>query len=670
MAFLRKLITRPGRTKSSTFTGYRPVGVAAPLVEADSSLEARISAYGRNELVFTCVDIRATSAADARLMVQERDAEGNWVEAPGHPMRRLIMRPNAKMDEAAFIRAAIASYDVANVFYCEIVRAAAGNPVELHPLDPTKVRPVYRDEKDGSRTLTGYEWKDGRYKKTIPVEDMLVRAGNDVLLDQARLGRAMGSVDLDNLQTDFTRAFFKNGGIPSGILKYHRRLTDEQKDLIRLQWRARYNMPWGNPQDVAVLDDEQEYQRVGVGLNELESAILRAVSETRIAMVFKVSPLIIYAYIGIEKATYSNLQESWKQFWQSTMSPLLRDWRAWLQMNLLTEFHDEDRILDEQLRLWWDLSAVAALREDVDALHTRARESFRAGGITLDEFRAAIGFDPYPDPALGETNPYLLELLARAKALSEPRLPAGEEDDEEAEAEAASHLPRLETLAAAHGRLGRLARGALATGRATPPPHPTPEEIRARNKAQREDEAIYLDAYGADVRELVEKALAGRIEREAFVAELRALSTDWLVLLFLVGALFPHTALTAEEEAALVEPLVAARESAATFGDDLYTGRYGGVHGDGTADPEERVGLWVAAGATVLTLGRTFRADDLALMWVRGGTGESCSDCLAHHGMVMRASEWRRYPLRPKSQALECSGFRCGCDLYEVEGGE
>jgi hypothetical protein len=30
----------------------------------------------------------------------------------------------------------------------------------------------------------------------------------------------------------------------------------------------------------------------------------------------------------------------------------------------------------------------------------------------------------------------------------------------------------------------------------------------------RDDEAIYLDAYGADVRELVEKALPGRIELE------------------------------------------------------------------------------------------------------------------------------------------------------------
>jgi hypothetical protein len=41
------------------------------------------------------------------------------------------------------------------------------------------------------------------------------------------------------------------------------------------------------------------------------------------------------------------------------------------------------------------------------------------------------------------------------------------------------------------------------------------------------------------------------------------------VFLFLVGALFPHTALTAEEAAALAEPLAAARESAATFGDDI-----------------------------------------------------------------------------------------------------
>jgi hypothetical protein len=176
------------------------------------------------------------------------------------------------------------------------------------------------------------------------------------------------------------------------------------------------------------------------------------------------------------------------------------------------------------------------------------------------------------------------------------------------------------------------------------------------------------NAYGADVRKLVQKALSGEIERETFVTELQALPADWLVLLFLAGAVFPHTALAAEEEAALAQHLAAAREAVAVFGDDLYAGRYGGAHGDGTADVGERVSLWVAAGAAVLTLGRTFRADDPEMMRVRGEDG-CCADCLAHHG-VMRASEWRRYPLRPKSRGLACSGARCGCDLYEVEAGE
>lgn len=648
MSFLSKLIDRIGSGSSKTAVASTRQ-VARPLGEADSSLAARISAYGRNELVFTCVDIRATSAADARLTVQERDADGNWVETPGHPLRRLIMRPNPQMDEAAFIRAAIASFDVAGAFYCEIVRARAGNPVELYPLDPARVTPLYHHNADGSRTLTAYEWKDGRYKKTIPVEDMLVRGSNDVLLNRARLARAMGAVDLDNLQTDFTRAFFQNGGIPSGILKYSRRLTDEQKDMIRLQWRARYNMPWGNQQDVAVLDDEQTYQKVGSQLNELENELLRAVSETRITMVFKVSPLIIYAYVGLKQATYSNLQEAWKQFWQSTMSPLLRDWRVWLEMSLLAEFHDKETILGEEVRLWWDLSAVAAFREDTNELHARARENFRAGGLTLDEFRAAIGLGDYPDPEMGQRNPYLQALAARSSLFAAP----GRAE------EAASRRPALETLS--HSGLRgakRLARKRLQDERQG--------RIAAHNKALRDDEPIYLEAYGNDIRDIVTDALAGVIEPDEFTDELRALSEDWTILLFLVGALFPHTELTREEETALAEYLDAAYEAAGAFAADISAGRYGGVHGDGTADPDERVKLWVAAGASAIVLGRTFRADDPELMWLRGPTGEPCDDCLTQHGMKMKASQWRRYPFRPKGRMLLCSGYNCMCDLYEV----
>ena len=62
----------------------------------------------------------------------------------------------------------------------------------------------------------------------------------------------------------------------------------------------------------------------------------------------------------------------------------------------------------EQIRLAYDFSQVAAYQEDVDAAHARAEKAFRAGGITLNEYRSQIGYTP---DAAGD---YYLRLLSYA----------------------------------------------------------------------------------------------------------------------------------------------------------------------------------------------------------------------------------------------------------------
>ena len=36
-------------------------------------------------------------------------------------------------------------------------------------------------------------------------------------------------------------------------------------------------------------------------------------------MAFGVPPLIVYAYVGLLRATYSNLKEAWSSFWDASM---------------------------------------------------------------------------------------------------------------------------------------------------------------------------------------------------------------------------------------------------------------------------------------------------------------------------------------------------------------
>jgi HK97 family phage portal protein len=360
--------------------------------------------------------------------VQQRVGQDEWQEIAGHPLRRLLMRPNDRMDEAAFLKACMVSSDISGRRYIEIVRqgnSKTGLPVELHPLDPAKVSPIPRD--DGT---VDYQWKDGNKKVIIPSQNMLVHLEQDPTSPYqalAPLAVALGSVDADSAQTDYVRAFFNNAGVPSGILKVKAVLTQEKSDDIKAQWRAKYGRQWGTQHDVAVLDENADYTRIGSGLNELDNDTLREFVETRVCMVFGVPPLIIYAFAGLKRATYSNLREAWPWFWASTLTPWFKDFRTWLTWSLLPQFVNEELIFAEKVRLNWDMSQVAALQDDVDAAQNRARANFQAGMWTLNEARAATGEqeDPAGDAYLrsmalvlvprGEQMPQPAQLSGRAR---------------------------------------------------------------------------------------------------------------------------------------------------------------------------------------------------------------------------------------------------------------
>lgn len=413
-----------------------PTGVQGRPQYPDTDIASLQGAYSRNEIVYAAINRKASSAVDPRLMVQQKKGGDEWAEVEGHPFRRLHMRPNEYMDESDFMRCYIVSQDTSGIFYAEIVRGANQLPTELHPLNPAKTTAI---PGSGPRSVNGvaeYEYKDGNNKVRIPARDVLVKRKynpTNRYYGLSPLAVCMGAVDADSAQTDYVRAFFNNAGVPSGLITVKgRTLSQPESDQIRSQFRAKYGRMWGNQHDVAVMDENATYQKIGANLNELQSQQIRSFTESRVTMVFEVPPLIIYAYVGLMRATYSNLKEAWAGFWDATLTPLFKEYRTWLTWTLLTEFVSEDLIYGERIRLNWDMSQVAWLQDDVDAMQARARENFKAGGITLNEFREAIGEAPdeagdyYLRPAhtqaveLGMTSEDMNALGAPAPAAATP----------------------------------------------------------------------------------------------------------------------------------------------------------------------------------------------------------------------------------------------------------
>lgn len=390
----RQLAADRGQKKAAdvpSVVGVSRVGVRGRPPYPSVDPQTLIRSFTRNELAFACVDLRSTAAGDPTLQIQTRQADGSYTPTPGHPLRRLLIRPNDHQDEASFMRSCIASMDVAGVLYLERLESKAGALIGLNPLNPASVKAVMLGADD-----LRYRWQENGQTVDFRPDELIIRRGD--WTRPPRMAVALGTIEADNGQTDFVRSFFDNGGVPSGRIKVKGTISKETADGIRSRWRSMFGRAsGGNQHDVAVFDDNGDYEKIGANLDELESEIVRSVSESRICMVFGVPPLIIYAYSGLLRSTYSNLKEAWRGFWDATMSPLLKDWRMWATWNLLIEFEPAERILNEQIRLGWDMSQVAALADDVEQTANRMRLNYRFGLVTQTEARAIIGLKPLPD---------------------------------------------------------------------------------------------------------------------------------------------------------------------------------------------------------------------------------------------------------------------------------
>lgn len=359
----------------------------------DADTAALQATMAQNELVYACIQIRATSARDPRLIVQEQVSKAgkiSYEEVSGHPFRQLFMHPNPLMTEGDLMQAAIVSWDISNPrrFFCEKVYKG-GRLVELWPLNPACMTPRY--SASGSRELIGYTWRQDREKRDYSLDELLIRSA-PAWYDPAPLSAALGSVAADSAQTGTILAYFQNGGIPPIFLKYNMPMNDAMRDEIRAKWRSIYGGV-GNSGDIGVLDINSDVKEVGSKLDQLASQTLRSVSESRICMVFGVPPLIVYAYVGLLRATYSNLKEAWAGFWDATMSPAFKEWRDFWTWQLLIEFEDEATIRSEKIKLNYDMSQVSALQDDVNEIQNRTRANFQARIIDQNEARAALGYD-------------------------------------------------------------------------------------------------------------------------------------------------------------------------------------------------------------------------------------------------------------------------------------
>lgn len=412
----------------------RLFGAAAPAREAKYSRAAKLLAmhsiglpqwtsrnsaamtregYERNAVCHRCVRMVAEAAASVPwLMYQGRE------ELIDHPLLALIERPNPLDTSVSFIEAICANLLLYGNAYIESV-LIDGQLRELYALRPDRmsVEPgrngwpsayVYRAQGDEIR----YQMQG---ESIEPILHIRLFNPLDDYYGFAPLAAAQVALDTHNAASFWNKALLDNSARPSGALVYAgpegAHLTDAQFDRLKEELEESFSGA-ENAGRPLLLEGGLDWKALSLSPKDMDFSESKASAAREIALAFGVPPLIL----GLPgDNTFSNYSEAHRAFWRQTVLPLVtrvqKSFQVWLQPGY------------GPFRFDYNADRLEALASERAAEWDRIG---KAGFLTLDEQREAVGYGPAPRNAMfGKDGGAGLE---RRYSPSQPRVPAGSSD--------------------------------------------------------------------------------------------------------------------------------------------------------------------------------------------------------------------------------------------------
>jgi HK97 family phage portal protein len=262
--------------------------------------------------------------------------------------------------------------------FVQVIKDAAGRPVELFPLRPERVSvkagadgwPVSYAYRVGSETIAIAPEDEAGWPNLVhlkgfhPVDDHY---------GAGCLSAAAQAVAVHNAASAWNRALLENAARPSGALVYApgdgAGLSGEQYERLKGELAAAFQGA-GNAGRPLVLEGGLSWQSMALSPADMDFAALKAAAARDIALAFGVPPMLL----GLPgDNTYANYREANRALWRLTLLPLAERILAGLGQGLAAWFAgarpavDLDRVpalAEDRERLWAQVSAAGFLSDD------------------------------------------------------------------------------------------------------------------------------------------------------------------------------------------------------------------------------------------------------------------------------------------------------------------
>jgi HK97 family phage portal protein len=321
--------------------------------------------------------------------------DGQVETVADHPILQLLAQPTPNVPPSLVWSWILPDYQLLGNAYFRKVRVS-GRVVGLQYLAADMMRPV------GNKVnpLIKYQYTVDGTSYDIALEDLIhIRYGRDP--QDSRFGRSpvtsvLREIATDNVAASAAFGMVRNGGMPSIMVgpDYKGGVEDLSEDDARQTKRKlQQDFTGDNAGSVLVMTGPFKVEQVSHKPSEMAFDEIRRKPEERVCAALGLNPLVLQLGSGLERATYSNLEQATRSAWTDGMIPLMRQMSEALTIALLPDY-EETQPGDY---LEFDVSNVPALQADLNEDAERAERLYKSGIVDLATAKRVAGVTPSDD---------------------------------------------------------------------------------------------------------------------------------------------------------------------------------------------------------------------------------------------------------------------------------
>jgi len=359
---------------------------------------ARVVGDGRaNSALMAAVLWAAKNFPEAPLAIERKKSGGKGnVPVDNHPMIDLILNPNPYYSGELLWYATISDWMFGNAYWRKI-RNKFGEPMQLWWIPSRLIEPKW----GGTNSFIDYyeyKYDAGEEPERIPFTEVVhFRNGLDPQNTRkglSPLGFLLKELYTDDEAAEFVATLLANLGVPGMIISPGgNNVKIEPKDVNQIKEQAETRWTGTNRGRAMVLSAPADVKTLSFSPDQMKLRDIRTTPEERISAITGIPAIVLGLGAGLQRSTFSNMAEARESAYENFMIPSQRVISSEVRTQLLPDF--EVKPLD--FRVFFDLSEVRVLQADENEIHKRAQDNLKTGGMTLNEYRDAIGLPQLPD---------------------------------------------------------------------------------------------------------------------------------------------------------------------------------------------------------------------------------------------------------------------------------